>query len=133
MFDEIEFQADIGVCEDIVGNETDIDLEHGDCEVRADITVKSQRSVRVWGQVNDCEGRPVKGALVTLLRYFSCHGKIEYEGVAHTTTDCQGFYQFDVDMTELKDKYKIIVGKASRGSERIIHEEGVCYTCPCEG
>lgn len=121
-----------GSCDTIIsGNVLDLDLNKCDSEVRADIEVgKSKKCcVRVWGQVKDCDGNPVEDAQVKLLKSYYYHGKMEFEGVAHTTTDCMGFYQFDVCIKNEHDKFRIIVGKASTGKERVIHGKGICDPC----
>lgn len=113
------------------GNALDVELKKCDGEVRADVVVnREKRCVRLWGQVKDCEGKAIEGALVKLLKPYYRNGKIEFEGVAHTTTDCLGFYQFDICPEDEKVKFRVIVSKASRGRERIIdHEEGICNPC----
>lgn len=115
----------------IIGNAMDIDLCKGDSEIRADVTVgKSKKCcVRVWGQVKDCEGNAVPDAQVKLLKSYYYHGKLDFEGVAHTTTDCMGFYQFDVCPEDEHTKYRILVGKANTGKERVIHGKGICDPC----
>jgi hypothetical protein len=45
------------------------------------------------GQVKNCGGKPVKDVLVKLLRAYYYHGKVELEGISHSTTDCAGLYQ----------------------------------------
>ncbi len=121
-------------CELVKGNSIDIEVEKEDCEVRADLVVNRSHTVRIWGQVKDCEGDGVSDVLVKLLKVLSKkHGK--YVGVAHTITDCQGFYQFDVAKCEKDSYYKIIVGKAATGSERVVIGKGNCDPCkedPCK-
>lgn len=120
------------VCDSvIIGNAVDLDLKKCDSEVRADIKVGKEKNccVRVWGQVKDCEGKPVPDAQVKLLKSYYYHGKMDFEGIAHTTTDCMGFYQFDVCMTDEHSKFRILVGKASTGKERVIHSKGICDPC----
>lgn len=131
MFSQSDCDCDcnIEICEAIIGNAVDVDLKKGDCEVRVDIKVGKKHCIRVWGQVKDCEGNPVNEALVKLLKPCYYHGKVEYEGIAHTTTDCLGFYQFDVCMTEGHSKYRILVGKANTGKEKVIHIKGLCDPC----
>jgi hypothetical protein len=121
--------------ENISGNVIDLDLKKCDSEVRADIKVikNNKACVRVWGQIKDCEGKPVKDALVKLLKSYYYHGKIEFEGVAHTTTDCMGFYQFEVCLDDEHDKFRIIVGKSTpKGRDRVIREKGFCNPCDKE-
>ncbi|MDD4590770.1 MAG: hypothetical protein PHG06_10140 [Parabacteroides sp.] len=105
----LELQHEVNISKGIEGNIIDLDLKKCDREVRADIMVGSKDCIRVWGQVIDCECKPVSDALVNLLRSYTHHGKTEYEGVAYTVTDCCGFYQFDICTCDEHDKYKVIV------------------------
>ncbi|MEI6101202.1 MAG: hypothetical protein WCP73_05115 [Eubacteriales bacterium] len=100
------------VCELIAGSSVDVHANRNESEVRADIVVEKKRSVRLWGQVLTAEQNPVQNALVQLVRVSNrCDcGKVELEGIAHTVTDSQGFYQFDVSNVK-DDTFKIIVGK----------------------
>ena len=100
------------ICELIPGTNIDVQVNKHECEIRADIVVEKKKSVRIWGQVMTCDHKPVEDALVELVRVVSkCEcGKKVYEGIAHTYSDCKGFYQFDVcDFKD--DMFKIIVGK----------------------
>lgn len=117
--------------DNITGNVLDLELKKCDSEVRADIRVgkSKERCVRVWGQIKDCDGNPIKEALVKLLKSYYYHGKIEFEGISHTTTDCMGFYQFDVCSSDEHDKFRIIVSKANTGKERVISGNGICDPC----
>ena len=120
-------------CEHIQGNLTDIKVKNDDCEIRADIEVDRRKTVRVWGQVKDCYGKPVNCALIKLIKEItsSCGSKKEYVGVAHTVTDCMGFYQFDVCCPRKDgEKYRILVGKAAVGEERVV-ERQKCEVCKC--
>jgi hypothetical protein len=117
-------------CELVKGNAINVELNKCDCEIRADIKVERKHCVRIWGQVTDCFGKPVQEALVKLLKPYYAQGHIEYSGIAHTLTDCLGFYQFDVCYCdEDKTRYRILVGKPAVGSERTINEEGICDPC----
>ncbi|MCQ1530737.1 hypothetical protein [Lutispora saccharofermentans] len=117
-------------CENVKGNAIDVELRPNDCEVRADIVVDRERCIRLWGQIKDCEGKPVKDALVKLLKPIWKYGKIEYVGVAHTTTDCLGFYQFNICPDENNNKFRVIVSKAAKGNERVIYTGGgKCNPC----
>ena len=119
------------VCEGIIANSLDLDIKKCDSEIRADIIVAKSKEccVRVWGQIKDCDGKPVKDALVKLLRAYYYHGKVEFEGIAHSTTDCLGFYQFDVCPSDEHVKFRILVSKANASKERVIHENGLCNPC----
>ncbi|OPJ55982.1 hypothetical protein [Alkalithermobacter paradoxus] len=117
-------------CEYIVGNVSEtIEISKNSkiCEVKADFRVNKQRSVRIWGQVKDCNENPVKCALVKLVKQVCRCGKVDYVGVAHTVTDCKGFYQFDVCVPEAIEKYKVIVSKPAHGLEIIKLTE--CAPC----
>lgn len=118
-------------CDSVKGNSFDVEIKKRDCEIRADIVVgRKRRCIRLWGQVKDCDGIPVEDALVKLLKVCHRNGKIEFEGVAHTQTDCLGFYQFEVCPNEENVKFRVIVSKASRGHERKIDDEhGFCDPC----
>lgn len=120
--------SDVG-CEFIDGNSLEIEVSNQDCEVRADIEVARRKMIRVWGQVKDCNGEPVPGALVKLLKPIYVCGKIRYTGVAHTVTDCLGFYQFDLCPTCKPTKFRILVGKAATGNERFVESSGECTPC----
>ncbi|MGL4877018.1 hypothetical protein [Paraclostridium dentum] len=125
------------------GNSLDVTV--GDCEseIRADITVDELNSVRLWGQIVNCDGKPVPNALIKLVKVV-CNGhKTDYVGVAHTITDCEGFYQFELCNCPEDACYRIIVSKAAYGPERIISggDKGNCDPCdnsngypfdPCE-
>ena len=108
-------------CNYVIGNSTDFDVDKDDCEVKVkDIKVKKEENkVRIRGQVVSCD-IPYKGVshvLVNLLKKEG-YGLFSYfKGVAHTVTDCNGNYLFDVEkpsgILNFKDEYKIIVGKAA--------------------
>ena len=117
------------VCDNIKGNAIDVEVRPKDCEIRADVVVAKERCVRLWGQIKDCEGKPVKDALVKLLKPIWKYGKMEFVGVAHTMTDCLGFYQFDLCPDEENTKFRVIVGKATKGNERIITTGSICNPC----
>lgn len=120
-------------CELIQGNTADIKLKEDDCEVRVDVSVSKRKCVRVWGQIRDCHKKPVACALVKLLRIVRhVNGCCEYQGVAHTVTDCKGFYQFDIcDCPENKNaKFRIIVSKPTIAEDRDIgNGEEICNPC----
>ena len=103
----------------VVGNSVDFDIDECDSEIKADITVGKRETVRVWGQIKDCDGNPVPYAYLKLIRTSgNC-----MEGIAHTITDCNGYYQFDIcRCTDGGNgtSFSILVGKAARGRERTI-------------
>ncbi|MGL4818925.1 MAG: hypothetical protein ACRC5C_02950, partial [Bacilli bacterium] len=94
-----------------------------------DVVVKQTNSVRLWGQIKDCNGRPVPYALIKLLVPCYVQGRMEYRGVAHTAADCNGFYQFDLCVKDQPTKYRLLVGKAAVGNERV--DNGVVTCNPC--
>ena len=125
--EKVSVECEKDECEFVQGNTVVIETEKGDCEIRADVIVKKEKCVRIWGQVKDCKDRPVEGALVKLVREIErCEKKILL-GVAHTVTDCEGFYQFDICSDKKRAIYKVIVGKAAMGKERKVC--GECEVC----
>ncbi|GFP74491.1 hypothetical protein [Clostridium fungisolvens] len=123
------------LCEYVLGNTIDIEVKHDDCEIKADVILERKKCVRVWGQVKDNNGMPVKCALIKLLKPVYKFGKVEYAGIAHTVTDCLGFYQFDLCAEEENTKFRILVGKAVYGKERVISGQEKCHysddECDC--
>lgn len=116
-------------CEFVKGNLVEVEVKEEDCEIRADITVKKKETVRIWGQVKYCEGWPVDEALVKLVKVVCKGGKTKLAGVAHTVTDCKGFYQFDVcEEEEKKATYYVLAGKAATGKEKVAYEKE-CNPC----
>ena len=116
-------------CEYIQGNSTDLHINPKDCEVRVDLRVNRKKGVRVWGQVKDCENIAVSGVLVKLLKVINYCGKQDFVGVSHTITDCNGFYQFELNKCDDSD-YKIIVSKDASGNERTVStDENDCEPC----
>lgn len=121
-----------GSCEYIEGNTIDINIEANDCEIKADITVAPAiKTVRVWGRVRECNGCPVEGALVKLVKETASGcDTYDYSGVAHGVTDCEGFYQFDV--CDKCGAYKVIVSKSAKGRGRVILGGENCLSCKKE-
>lgn len=120
-------------CEIIEGNvskEIEISRNTKACEIRADIEVHRRKTVRVWGQVRDCNGEPVKCAMVKLVKEVIECGNVRYEGIAHGITDCLGFYQFDICAMEncRSEKYRVFVSKQAVGEEIIIYSSE-CNPC----
>lgn len=112
------------------GNSIDINLEPNDCEIKADVTVgKANKTVRIWGRVTDCYANPVCGALIKLVKESCYCDEVKLVGVAHTESDCEGFYQFNVNPCEKGNAYKVIVSKAASGNERVISGGGNCKPC----
>ncbi|MGL5381202.1 hypothetical protein [Clostridium sp.] len=115
----------------VTGNSLDLDVNYCEAEIRADVVVSEYNSVRLWGQIINCEGKPVPNALIKLLKV-ECKGKqVSYKGIAHTISDCEGFYQFELCGNHDKsDCYKLLVSKAAYGPERIINSaDGNCDPC----
>ena len=127
--------------QNVLGNSIDVKLTdnitRNFSEIRADIPVSQYRSIRLWGQVRDCAGNPIPYALLKLVK--STNGN-DYCGIAHTTADCQGFYQFDLCPDDGAE-YKILASKSNAGAELTMHNSGNCPTsqasydpcsdCPC--
>lgn len=114
-------------CDFIQGNITkpiEVSKHTKHCEIRADITVKKQRTIRIWGQVKDCNGKPVPCALVKLVKEVQKCNRREFEGVAHGVTDCLGFYQFDICIPDCyeKTRYRVLASKPATGKDLIIRE-----------
>ena len=95
----------------LVGNSVDFTVDKCDSEIKADLTVSYRDTVRVWGQIRDCNGNPVEFAYLKLIK-MTCDG---YVGIAHTITDCLGFYQFDICPCTDGTSYRLLVSKASTG------------------
>ncbi len=115
----------------INGNSIDITPQGCDSEIKADIVVSEFNSVRLWGQVLNCHGEPVSSALLKLVKVVpDCNGKCILQGIAHSVSDCQGFYQFDLCVDDPCAKYKVLVNKSAVGTERIIENDGGnCHAC----
>ncbi|MEG0013677.1 MAG: hypothetical protein RR324_02360 [Cellulosilyticaceae bacterium] len=115
----------------VIGNSMDIDIDPYHChsEIRIDVTVSEFTSVRLWGQILNCNGMPVPNALVKLVKISGDSCDKNYKGIAHTTSDCEGFYQFDIYSDE-HAWYKILVGKSNTGKEIIVssssHSTSTC-------
>lgn len=122
-------------CEDsyVVGNSVNFTVDNCDSEIKADVTVSYRDTVRIWGQVKDCNGKPVPYAYLKLIKYTG-NG---YQGVAHTIADCLGFYQFDICPHTDGKSFRLLVGKASVGGrERTVSTglEGTnCNPCHAPG
>ncbi len=95
----------------IVGNSVDFSIDECDSEIKADLTVTTRSSVRLWGQIKDCNGDPVPYACLKLIK----NTNKGYVGVGHTMTDCLGFYQFDICPCVDGVDFRLLVSKASIG------------------
>lgn len=102
----------------VKGDSIDICIDRCISEIHADITLTEYSTVRIWGQVKNCCGKPICGVLLKLVKVFDCdcHGE-RYEGVAHTTSDNNGFYQFEVCADDPHRHYKVLASKAILGRE----------------
>ncbi|MGL4740668.1 MAG: hypothetical protein ACRC41_07665 [Sarcina sp.] len=110
----------------VVGNSVDFEIDDCDAEIKADITVGTRESVRVWGQIRDCDGNPVPYAYLKLIKE-TTQGMF---GVAHTITDCYGYYQFDICRCTDGSRFTILVGKAARGREKVVSTGINGSNCP---
>lgn len=128
----------------LCGNSVDIKVTECDvAEVKADVVVESAAKegpcniVRLWGQIKDCQGNPVPHALLKLVKVVCTTAGKEYQGIAHTVSDCEGFYQFDLCYCDGSECYKILVSKAYTGPEQVIETGGgnchACTGCGCLG
>ena len=125
----------------VSGNSIDINRVDTDiAEIRADVQLdsslcnKETNVVRLWGQVKDCHENPIPNALLKLIKVVCTHYGEEYQGIAHTTSDCNGFYQFDLCYRDGDEVYKVLVNKAYLGIEQIIENEGGnCNACMDDG
>ncbi|MEF9958950.1 MAG: hypothetical protein RR448_00575 [Niameybacter sp.] len=113
----------------IIGNSTAININPSisTSEIRADIRVGEYSAIRLWGQILNMNQQPISNALVKLVKIIGSESCPEYLGIAHTTSDCEGFYQFDICSNE-NAWYKILVGKSNTGREIIIDD--VNEACP---
>lgn len=117
------------ILQNVLGNSIDIKLTNNIIknysEIKADIPVVQYNSIRMWGQVKDSMGNPIPYALLKLIKYTNGKTSTSYCGIAHTTADCQGFYQFDL-CPEEGAEYKILVSKPNIDAEFTIESEGNC-------
>lgn len=115
-------------CEFVEGNVSkpiEINKNSKACEIKVDMEVEKRRSIRIWGQIKDSKGNPIRCAMVKLIKEVYFNGRKSYVGVAHGVTDCMGFYQFDICVPEhcqMTEKYRVIVGKQAVGEEFIMGE-----------
>lgn len=114
----------------VSGNSIVVDTNCNASEIKADIKVSEFDSLRLWGQVINCNGHAVSNVLVKLMRIVCTpHGE-SYQGIAHTITDCNGFYQFELCREDKNSKYKVLVSKAATGPELVhTNSNGECNTC----
>lgn len=105
----------------IIGNSVEINIDPCKCssEIRTDVVVSEFTAIRLWGQIVNCDGDPIPKALVKLVKIVDDKCDKSYQGIAHTISDCEGFYQFDIYSDE-QAWYKILVGKSTTGKEIIV-------------
>ncbi len=82
--------------------------QKNDIEIHKNIKFSSPKPTRLWGQVLDENEKPIKNALLTLVRLDYDKNACRYKSVAFDTTDEYGFYQFNIYH---EFEYKIIVTK----------------------
>lgn len=108
----------------VLGNSMDISIDPKTCEseIRADIVVSETRGIRLWGQVKNSRGEGVESVLLKLIKKVCTNNGVMYRGIAHTVSDCDGFYQFDLCNEDTRNScYRVLVGKANTGGiERVI-------------
>lgn len=105
----------------IHGSSIDIKPHECDSEIKANIIVSEYHSIRLWGQVLTCNHEPVANALLKLVKVIvDCNGRCDYQGIAHSISDAEGFYQFDLCADDPNAIYKVLVHQVITGPERII-------------
>lgn len=95
----------------IQGKSVDVELIEDNSDLRLDLIVDKKNIFKIWGQVKDSYDMYIEGVLVNLLKPHYVRGEIEYNLIATTTTDCFGFYQFEIDELEKGLKYRVTVGE----------------------
>ena len=112
------------------GTTIDIASQGCDSEIKADVYVSEMNTVRLWGQVLNCNEEPVANALIKLVKVMEdCSGKRVYQSVAHSVSDCNGCYQFDLNENDVTAKYVVMVNKSVVGTERVVQTMGCCNPC----
>lgn len=95
----------------IVGNSDTFNILENNCDLKVDIIAKKHFGIRIWGQIKDCNNKPIPEALVKLIKPMLYNNKIEYKSLAHCISDDDGFYQFEIDSQEDDSAFKIIASK----------------------
>lgn len=114
----------------ILGNSIVVDTNCNASEIKADIKVAEFDSLRLWGQVLNCNCQGVSNVLVKLVRIICTENGEKYQGIAHTISDCNGFYQFEICREDRNFKYKVLVSKAATGPEVVYtNTNGECNSC----
>lgn len=120
-------------CEFIIGNtsqeiciDENIDAE----EIRADIEVKRGKYIRLWGQVKDSNGEPVKFTLIKLAKELRQDSRLFFKCIGDSITDDYGFYQFDICVSDdwIPTTIRVFVSSKSMGKE-IEFNENECSSC----
>lgn len=112
----------------IQGTYAEVQIDPCQAEVHADISVTEFSTVRIWGQVKNRCGEPVSGVLLKLVQVEERRdGSCQYHGLAHTISDCEGFYQFDVCAKNVHARYRVLAHKSAVGLERVVP-----FRDPCE-
>lgn len=124
------------MCNNSSGNSVNINMNNFNnvTEIKANIKMSECCSKRIWGQILNCCDIPVQSALIKLLKVQKNKDKTnDYVSIAHTVSDCEGFYQFDICDNDNNNMYKIIVGSTVCGEGAVIDiDEGNCNVC-CKG
>lgn len=104
-----------------IGSSKELKIDPNSCmqEIRTDITVCQYTGIRLWGQIVDEYNCAVPNILVKLVKLIDDNGKKDYKRIAHTSTDCDGFYQFEIYSNEMA-WYKILVGKPPTSNSIIV-------------
>lgn len=121
----------------VSGPNTQFSIDACQSQICADITVSEFSTVRVWGQIKNTCNEPVPGVLLKLVRVgCDAYGEPKYYGLAHTISDCDGFYQFDVCANSIDTCYKVIANKSATGCTRVLSAEDPCEVlqdkCICQ-
>ncbi len=83
------------------------------CEIQADFVVPEKRYVKIWGRVLNCFAEVVQHALLKLVKVVcDGQGRYVYEKIAHTITDCNGYYEFELCIEDCQTEYKVLIEKS---------------------
>lgn len=108
----------------VSGHSVEFQINHKQSQIQIDIPVNEFTTVRVWGQIKNKHDQPVEGIMLQLVRVerMKSHG-VKYHGLAHTISDCHGFYQFDLCANSLDTCYQIFANKSAIGPQWYIPSE----------
>lgn len=105
---------------------TDVYIDACQTQVRVDITLPQHRPVQIFGEVHDQCGRPVHGALLTLVKVHTDRcGQCQYQEIAQATSDCSGMYYFEVYTDGQPACYKVFAYQSS------LYGQSACPQHPC--